>query len=306
MPGQGWGVCYGPHRDGQGPDSAQQPTREQIREDLHIMAKHWRMVRMYGQGEAARWTAEIIREDRLPLKLFAGIWIAAEVHLNDKGDVTARDGKLAVLNRKQVADGIKLANDFPDVVIALGVGNETQVNWSAYRTTSEVLLGYIREVRIAVKQPVSTCDDYNFWNKPESVKIAEECDFIALHAYAMWNKQLLADALPWTRAQISAVKGLHPNRSVILTELGWATQKGTEGYQAVGIVGEPGEHQQELFFRALEHWATAVSQPYFYFEAFDEKWKGGSAPNEVEKHWGVFNSDRSPKLVMQREGTNSK
>ncbi len=297
--GQGWGVCYGPFRDGQGPDTAAQPTKEQIREDLHIIAKHWRMVRMYGQGDLTRWTAEIIREDKLPLKLLAGIWIAAEVQLNDKGDIINRDESLVAKNRQQVADGIKLANDFPDVVMALGVGNETQVAWSSYRTSAEVLLGYIKQVRASVSQPVTTCDDYNFWNKPESVKIAQQCDFIALHAYAMWNKQQLPDALPWTREQIQVVKNLHPDRSIVLTELGWATQKGTEGYQAIGIVGEAGETQQELFYRALENWATDANQPYFYFSAFDEKWKGGGATNEVEKNWGVFNSDRTPKLVMQ-------
>ena len=69
--------------------------------------------------------------------------------------------------------------------------------------------------------------------------------------------------------------------------------------EAIGIVAEAGERQQELFYRALENWATDANQPYFYFSAFDEKWKGGGATNEVEKNWGVFNSDRTPKLVMQ-------
>ncbi|GEM_PF-277157 len=304
-PGQGWGVCYGPHRDGQTPNTGPQPTREQIRQDVHIMAQHWRMVRMYGQGEATQWVAEIIREDKLPLKLLSGVWIAAEIRLDDKGETVAIDDSLAEQNRKQVSDAIKLANDFPDVVMALGVGNETQVSWSGYRTPGHILLAYINQVRAGVRQPVTTCDDFNFWNKPESKAIAQACDFIALHAYAMWNKQLLPDSLAWTREQIASIEAYHPDRTVILTELGWATQKGTEGYQAIGIVAEPGERPQEFFYRTLEHWATQVNQPYFYFEAFDEKWKGGSAPDEVEKHWGVYASDRTPKLVMQvpsREG----
>ncbi len=257
------------------------------------------MIRTYGQSDTIRAAAEIIKEDKLPLKLFAGVWISPEVQLNDKGDTIATDPKLVELNRNQVEDAIKLANDFPDIVMALGVGNETQVAWSTYRTTPDVLLKYLTQVRIAVRQPVTTCDDYNFWNKPESTKIAEKCDFISLHAYAMWNKQILADALPWTREQVAAIQKLHPDRRIILTELGWATQKGTEGYQAIGIVADANEHSQEVFYRALEHWATQANQPYFYFEAFDEKWKGGTAPNEVEKHWGVFNSDRTPKLIMR-------
>ena len=36
------------------------------------------------------------------------------------------------------------------------------------------------------------------------------------------------------------------------------------------------------------------------FEAFDEPWKGGNRPNEAEKHWGILNEDRTPKLVLKK------
>lgn len=37
----------------------------------------------------------------------------------------------------------------------------------------------------------------------------------------------------------------------------------------------------------------------FYFEAFDEPWKGSQEALEPEKHWGLFTVDRKPKKVMQ-------
>jgi exo-beta-1,3-glucanase (GH17 family) len=38
----------------------------------------------------------------------------------------------------------------------------------------------------------------------------------------------------------------------------------------------------------------------FFFEAFDEPWKGNPAnPLGAEKHWGLFNVDRTPKRVMR-------
>ena len=41
----------------------------------------------------------------------------------------------------------------------------------------------------------------------------------------------------------------------------------------------------------------------FYFEAFDEQWKGGfdgeNPLAKAEKHWGVYRSDRTPKKVLQ-------
>jgi exo-beta-1,3-glucanase (GH17 family) len=37
----------------------------------------------------------------------------------------------------------------------------------------------------------------------------------------------------------------------------------------------------------------------FFFEAFNENWKGGAHPAEVEKHWGVFFENRSPKAAIR-------
>ena len=37
----------------------------------------------------------------------------------------------------------------------------------------------------------------------------------------------------------------------------------------------------------------------FYFEAFDEPWKGSPDPLEPEKHWGLFKVDRTPKLAVR-------
>ena len=38
----------------------------------------------------------------------------------------------------------------------------------------------------------------------------------------------------------------------------------------------------------------------FFFEAFDESWKGNpDNPAGAEKHWGLFTEERRPKLVVQ-------
>ena len=39
----------------------------------------------------------------------------------------------------------------------------------------------------------------------------------------------------------------------------------------------------------------------FFFEAFDEPWKGNpNNPQGAEKHWGLFFVDRAPKQAMRR------
>jgi exo-beta-1,3-glucanase (GH17 family) len=47
-------------------------------------------------------------------------------------------------------------------------------------------------------------------------------------------------------------------------------------------------------------WATKSNVTVFFFEAFDEPWKGNpDNPLGAEKHWGLFNVDRTPKEVMR-------
>lgn len=294
----GTGVCYGAQRDGQYPGGPS-PTEAQIREDLHIIARHWSILRIYAAAGPAQQACAIIRAEKLPLKVMVGAWIAQESKPGEGGKAVEPNAQFASQNRAEVAAAIKLANDYPDVVMAVNIGNEALVSWSDHRVPASVIINYIRQARAETKVPVTTCDTELFWTSPESTAVAAECDFLALHAYAMWNKQTLRDALTWTREKIADVRKLHTDLPIVMTEIGWATNKGTQGVQASLIVVEPNERDQELFFRAFRDWATEARLPSFYFEAFDENWKGGNEPSEVEKHWGVYNADRTPKLVFK-------
>ena len=294
----GNGISYGAHRDGQTPGGSG-PTREQVREDLHILAQHWNLLRMYAAGPESEMALQIIREEHLPLKMVLGAWIAMEERFGDGGAVVERFPQAQEANRRQVATLIQQANAYSDIVLAVTVGNETQVFWSAHKIPVELLIRYIREVRGAVKAPVATADDFNFWNKPESRLVAREVDFIVTHIYAMWAGQPLERALPFTQEKYAEVAQMHPGLPLVLGEAGWATQKHNEGEQAKLIKGEAGETQQKTFYDEFTAWTTRARIANFYFEAFDENWKGGSHSDEVEKHWGLFRADRTPKLVLQ-------
>ncbi|MFA6693203.1 MAG: hypothetical protein WCR73_05550 [Acholeplasmataceae bacterium] len=43
-------------------------------------------------------------------------------------------------------------------------------------------------------------------------------------------------------------------------------------------------------------WSKKNKVTMFIFEAFDEPWKGGQNPDEPEKHWGIYDVHRKPKL----------
>jgi exo-beta-1,3-glucanase (GH17 family) len=178
------------------------------------------------------------------------------------------------------------------------VGNETQVFWSDHRVPPDSLIADIRWVRSHTRVPVTTADDFNFWNKPESRAVADEVDFIVMHAHPMWNGKQLGEALEWTAKTCEAIRAAHPLRTVVLGETGWATSVRPEGEQGRLIHGRPGEDEQKTFFNAVRAWAGKTRTTTFFFEAFDENWKGGSHPDEVEKHWGLFRADRTPKRAV--------
>ena len=61
------------------------------------------------------------------------------------------------------------------------------------------------------------------------------------------------------------------------------------------------EENQVRYYRELEDWATENNMTIFFFEAFDEPWKGNpNDPLGAEKHCGLFYVDRTPNLVMRR------
>jgi exo-beta-1,3-glucanase (GH17 family) len=292
-------VCYGPHRDGQYPGGPS-PTRGQLRADLGIMMRHWRLLRTYGAIGSTETMLEIIREDGLDMKVMLGVWIGVEERRDERGNVIESYPEARDANRRQVDAAIRLANEYPDIVVAVCVGNETQVEWSAHRSPLDILIEHLRRVRTATTLPVTVADDYNFWNKPASHTLAPELDFIVMHAHPMWNGILEVDALDWTRDTYRAIEAEHPNRPVVYGETGWATMKHTEGEQARLIKGTAGEAQQASFYNAVTSWAERERVPVFFFEVFDENWKGGTHPDEVEKHWGLYRADRTPKSAVGR------
>ena len=153
----------------------------------------------------------------------------------------------------------------------------------------------MRQVREQTAVPITVADDFNFWNKPESRRLARELDFLTVHAHPMWNGKQLEEALPWVKNQLAAVQKIHPKQVLVLGETGWATSVHDQGEQAELIKGQPGEAEQKIFHDSVRAWADSTRQVVFFFEAFDENWKGGGHPAEVEKHWGVFRADRTIK-----------
>ncbi|MFG0304778.1 MAG: hypothetical protein ACF8Q5_01050 [Phycisphaerales bacterium JB040] len=303
----GYGVSFGPFREGQSPTGVQ-PTVEQLREDLLLLDPHFDLIRVYGTDGRTEDILRIIREEGLGLRVMLGAWLGRDMSTPNQmaggnrleGERVEIDYQGRYANRAQSARAVELANAYPDVVWAINVGNETQVYWSDHRLAMDRLIEHIKWVRGHTDVPVTTADDYNFWNKPESRAVSRECDFIALHAYAMWNSQTLEDSIAWTVEQFRVVRGLHgEDLPIVITEAGWGTSMVDYGLQSELIVAEAGLEPQVEFTKRFLSWAEENRVVHFLFEAFDEPWKGGDDPREIEKNWGLWYESREPKPAAE-------
>lgn len=202
-------------------------------------------------------------------------------------------------SRAEVRADLRLARFYPKLVAGVSVGNETQVSWSWNRVPESLLSARIRQVRAGVRVPVTTADDMLFWRLPESRRVAAETDFVRTHLHPLWAGQVLDSALAWSQARLAEVRAAHPERAVVIGEIGWATSKLTTGEQGQLIRGSVGEDEQQRFGDAASAWVRRERIPACCFEAFDENWKGGNEPAEVEKHWGYYRADRTPKRVAE-------
>ncbi|MBN1300461.1 MAG: hypothetical protein JW995_04535 [Melioribacteraceae bacterium] len=285
-------ISYGCYREGQAP-GIKGPSEDEILEDLKILKEHWNLIRIYGSDEDSERVLNVIKKHKLPFKVMLGVWLENET----------KNPQRKSENIKQVLKAVELGSEFEEQITAINVANESQVYWSAHRMEMYNLVKYVRAVRNNTSVPVTVADDYNFWNKKESRKVADEIDFIVTHIYALWNGKTLDNAIQWMDSiYYDVLSTMHPDKIIAIGETGWATdydpEKSGPGEQGSLIKGDVSLSAQENYLHQIHKWINDNKVTTFLFEAFDEPWKGGgenSGPNEIEKNWGLYYKDRSPK-----------
>ena len=297
------GICYSGFRHGQHPDRGDgtvNPTDQEIFADLQILTRNgnFKMIRLYDARTNSEVILRLIRENKLKLKVLLGAWLGAEI-LNTNcpwlapyltPSVCAAN---KIKNAGEIQNVIRLANQYRDIVVAVAVGNETLVSWNDHMVPVDSVIGYVRQVKQAVTQPVTVCDNYDWWSH-HGAALAGELDFISVHTYPEWEKKEIDGAMAYTVANLAAVRKALPHSRIVITEAGWATVAKEFGARA-------DEAKQEKYYQDLFAWTGQMNITTFFFEAFDEDWKGDSTDLlGAEKHWGLFTVDRKAKLAMQK------
>ena len=156
------------------------------------------------------------------------------------------------------------------------------------------MIEYVRLVKQRVVQPITFCENYVPWQHKLRDLVAE-LDFISLHTYPVWEYKQIHEALAYTKENVASVARLYPDKPLVITEAGWATNSNGRGIQPE----HSSQELQAIYYGDLLGWTRKAGILCFVYEAFDEPWKGSPDPMEPEKHWGLFTADRRPKLAMQ-------
>lgn len=310
-------VNYSPYRSARNESElgSEIITRANVLQDLQLVqATGIGTIRLFSSRIFSRTVLEVIRDNGLDLKVHLG------AYPNPITDPAAEADNIAELEAC-----IALANEFPDIVVAVSVGNETMVEWSTHKVSVADMARYIKKVRDAVTQPVTTNDNFLFWASVPKA-IAEVVDYAAVHVYPFLDTFYNPTAYDWrqksvpeaqrARAMIDATiaeaqsQFERARQGLVKLNLGQMPMLiGETGWAAVDTAGGPNlafrAHpvNQKLYFDALQRWAQEgrrdVQGPkaIFYFQAFDEPWKQG------DDGWGLFNTRREARHTVQSLGT---
>ncbi len=292
-------ICYSGFRDGQQPGGIT-PSYEEVKEDLLLLQPHWKYLRLYDCDEHAFTVIQVIQQEKLDFKLMLGAYIVAEMnnHACPWGGGIYEEEQLEENKRsndQKIQRLIDWATQYPDIINSVSLGNEACVDWTDHFVPVDRVISFAIKVKQHINQPITFCENYVPWLnylKP----LVEVIDFISIHTYPVWEYKHIHEAVEYTIANYETVAKQFPNTPIVITEAGWATNS-----HGVGIHSEHvNEENQKLYYEDLMDWATKNEILIYFFEAFDEQWKGSTDPMEPEKHWGLFKRDRTPKLVFEK------
>ena len=295
---KGRAICYSGFRQGQSPAGIF-PSYEEIKEDLLLLQNDWKYLRLYDCDAHAQTVLEVIEKENLPFKIMLGAYIVAEmnnfgcpwgggVHSEEQLDENR------IINLNRIKKLILLANQYPEIICTLSAGNEACVDWTDHYVSVSSVINYVKLIKKEAKQPVTFCENYVPWLS-KLKPLVDVVDFISIHTYPVWEYKNIHEALDYTKDNYLAVANMYPNKPVVITEAGWATNSNGRGIESHNT----SEENQEIYCNDLLNWTDDDGILCFLFEAFDESWKGSPEPLEPEKHWGLYKIDRTPKLVIK-------
>lgn len=319
-----------------------QPTIPQLKEDLRLLsAMGIKLLRTYNVqfDEAANLLAAIrelqSEEPGFEMYLMLGAWIDCK---NAWSSLLPDHDQESEQNEGEIARAVALAQEYPEIVKIIAVGNEAMVKWAAsYYVQPGIILKWVNHLQglkasgeLPASLWITSSDNFASWggggeeyHVEDLNQLIAAVDFISLHTYPMhdthYNPEFwLASpdaAAQDTLQQIEAAMdralayAQEQYQSVIDYVAGLGLSKpvhiGETGWatQSNGHYGPAGsratdEYKSALYYQAMRAWTAQDSITCFYFEAFDEQWKDAGNPGGSENHFGLINLRGEAKFAL--------
>jgi len=319
-----------------------QPTVEQLTEDMLLMAAAGiKLIRTYNvtrphAHNVLRAIKSIKEKDpSFEMYVMLGAWIDCK---NAWTDLEPDHNEESPENANEIARAVKLANEYPDIVKIIAVGNEAMVKWAAaYYVQPDVILKWVNhlqqlkeEGKLSSDLWITSSDNFASWGGGGSeyhvsalVELVGAVDFISLHTYPMHDTHYNPDfwfreedetkdtltivdeamdrALAYAQKQFRAVDQFADSigyKDKILHIGETGWASHSDGFYGPEGSGACDQYKQGLYHQRIREWTDTAGISCFYFQAIDEPWKDAQNPNGSENHFGLFTVDGQAKYVI--------
>lgn len=236
-----YGLSFGPYLFGQKPP--REVSETQLRTRMKVIAPYTHWIRTFGTTNGLEKVGFVAHE--MGLKSAIGAWLSADRSSNEQHlSSLIRAGKAGQVDLAIVGAEVLLRKDLPP----------------------EELVAYIQRVKRELPGiPVATADGYQ--QLLGNQEVTKECDVLLVNYYPYWEGIPVEQAIEAIHEWHERLKAKWSGKTIIVAETGWPSCGETIG-NAV-----PSLKNAATFFLNFVSWARANNVPYFYFSAFDERWK---------------------------------
>ena len=332
-------ISYGGYR---AKSRQEQPSINEIKEDLYIMhAQGFRVFRTYDLHHPfAENTLKAIKEIKqtdpsFEMYVMLGAWIQCKDAFTEKPINHEEDYEG---NKFEITEAVRLAQEYPDIVKIIAVGNEAMVHWAwSYHVPPKFVLKWVKHLQDLKLNGVlnndlwiTSSDNFASWgggsaeyHNEDLNELIRSVDFVSMHTYAFhdthynpsfWNltttpenlnkKNIIMDAMQravdYELDQFESVQNYVRN-----IDPSKEVHIGETGWSSIAsdLYGYRGseaadEYKLGLYYQMITDACFVKSISCFYFSAFDEPWKDSNNENGSENHFGLFTVDGKAKYPL--------
>ncbi len=318
------------------------PSVNELKEGLRVLsAMNVKILRTYNtqQYKHAANLLQAIKEmkeenEEFEMYVMLGAWIDCEGAWTDQRN---HEKESLENNEAEINEAVRLANEYPEIVKIIAVGNEAMVHWAeAYFVSPTIILKWVNHLQ-GLKASgdlykdiwITSSDNFASWgggdssyHKEDLTKLMQAVDYVSLHTYPYhdtyytpqyWIVEDDTSLTDLEKVDAAMVRAKEYAISQYQSALDYMTSLGINKPIHIGetgwasltneLYGNEGskasdEYKQKLYYDHMREWTNSNGMSCFYFEIFDEQWKDARNPLGSENHFGLIKLNGQAKYAL--------